>query len=259
MAKKKSQKAISLLTCVVGTLPNFFSLILPAEAQDNTNNTSLQSVLLEWSNQNDPDFSQDGRPQDTAGGASRSGCQAENNLPLTALVPEASVAKTLAASPTFWFYVPHTLTSENTIEFVLKNGQDDYVYQTKFVDEISPGIVSVSLPPSVTLKVHQNYDWYFLIYCAPQNQKKFAYVNGSLQRVKLPDLQKKLKSATPMESLVIYATEKLWYDAATNLARQAIANPEAEAVRNDWHTLLQSVGLEKLATQPFVDCCSVKE
>lgn len=251
-------KVVFISASIAAIITNFLSWVLLAEAKDNTKNTSLQSVVLEWSNQNNPDFSQDGRPKRSAGGASRNGCQAQASLPLTALIPETTVAKTLIAAPTFWFYVPHALTPKHTIEFVLKNERDDYVYQTKFVKEISPGIVSLPLPPSVNLKVNQNYDWYFLIHCAPQNNKRFAYVNGTIRRVK-PNLPNKLKTTTPEERLFFYATEKLWYDALTNLAQRAIAKPQDKALQNDWVTLLQSVDLGKLTDKPFVPCCSVKE
>ena len=256
--KRSFPKVVFISASIMAIVTNFLGLVLLAEAKDNTKNTSLRSVVLEWSNQNDPDFSQDGRPKDTAGGASRNGCQVKDSLTLTALMPETSVAKTLAADPTFWFYVPHALTAKHTIEFVLKNDRDDYVYQTKFVEKISPGIVSLSLPPTVTLKVDRDYDWYFLIHCTPQNNKRFAYVNGTIRRVK-PNLTNKLKTTTPEERLFFYATEKLWYDAVTNLAQRAIANPQNKSLKNDWHTLLQSVGLEKLAEKPFIPCCSARE
>ena len=214
---------------------------------------SLQSIPLEW-NHNSPDFSEDGRPKRTAGGASRSGCQNKSNLPLTALIPNTSVALTAAKSPTFWFYLPYTLTPKHSVEFVLKDSQDKYIYRTKLTGkETSPGIVGLRLPTTVSIDAEQDYNWYFLVYCQPQNPAKFIYLSGSLRRIDRPYLNSSLKFPSPKERLYFYATEGLWHDAVTHLAEQMRANSQDAAIQNDWAGLLQSVGLEELAKEPFVD------
>ena len=219
----------------------------------------LQSIPLEW-NHNSPDFSEDGRPKRTAGGASRGECQNKDNLSLTALIPDLPVALTAANSPTFWFYLPYTLTSEHSIEFVLKDSQDKYIYRTKFTDKkILPGIVGLNLPAKVNIEPLQKYSWYFLVYCQPQNINKFVYVSGSLQRIDRPLLNSSLKFPSLKERLHFYANEGLWYDAVTYLAEQMKANPQDIVVQKDWQALLKSVGLEELASKPFIACCSLKE
>lgn len=213
---------------------------------------SLQSIPWEWENHNSPDFSGDGRPKRTAGGASRNECQ-KSDLPLTALIPDTSVALTAAESPTFWFYLPYTLTPQHSVEFVLKDSDDNYIHQTKFNKATSPGVISLRLPPNVTIDAEQNYHWYFLVYCQPQNPAKFVYVSGSLRRVENSYLNSSLKSPSSEELLHFYVTEGLWHDAVTHLAEQMKANPQNTAIQNDWETLLQSVGLEELANKPFGD------
>jgi len=218
----------------------------------------LQSIPLQWSNQEEPDFSGDGRPRKREGGGSRGECLVKNKPPLTALVPTTNLGLTVVESPTFWFYVPYTLTPEHSVEFVLKDG-DNYVYKSKFSGrEIPLGVVSLHLPSTVSLEANKNYDWYFLIYCDSQNKNKFVSVNGLVRRVERPDLKSQLDSATPQERLILYATEGIWYDALDEIAERRRASPDDDNLKNDWASLLQSVGLEKLVPEPIVECCSSK-
>lgn len=211
------------------------------------------------SNHDDPDFSDLGRPRRRKGGGSRGECLVKNKPPLTALVPTTNLGLTVAESPTFWFYVPYTLTPEHSVEFVLKDG-NNYVYKTNFPGMgTPPGVVSLRLPSTVPLKADKNYDWYFLIYCDSQNKDKFVFVNGLVRRVERPNLKKQLESATPQKRIILYAAEGIWYDALTSLAERRRAYPQDDKLNDDWAGLLQSVGLEKLAPEPLVPCCSPKK
>lgn len=209
------------------------------------------------SSQEEPDFSDVGRPQKREGGGSRGECLVKDKPPLTALVPTNNLGLTLA-NPTFWFYVPYTLTPEHSVEFVLKDG-NKYVYKTKKFPGrgTPPGVVSLHLPSTVALKADNDYDWYFLIYCDSQNKDRFVFVNGLVRRVERPDLKSQLQSATSQERVTLYATEGIWYDALASLAELHRAYPQNDKLNDDWAGLLQSVGLEKLASEPFVSCCSL--
>ena len=184
--------------------------------------------------------------------------------PLTALVPvyetpnsRLSWGLTTAERPTFWFYVPYTLTPEHSIEFVLKDEQENYVYKTKFPGRgTPPGIVSFRLPSSISLKVAQDYDWYFLIYC--HSSTPSSSVNGLIRRVERPELKSQLDSATPQERFLLYAHEGIWYEALRELAEFRHANPENKKLNDEWANLLQSVGLGHLAPEPLVRCCSAE-
>jgi hypothetical protein len=213
----------------------------------------LQSIPLQWSNQEEPDFSGDGRPRKREGGGSRGECLVKNKPPLTALIPTTNLGLTVVESPTFWFYVPYTLTPEHFVEFVLKDG-NNYVYKTKFSGrEIPPGVVSLRLPSTVSLEARKNYDWYFLIYCDSQNKNKFVSVNGLVRRVERPNLKNQLQWAIPQERLIVYASQGIWYDALNEIAERRRTSPEDDNLKNDWESLLQSVGLKKLALEPIVE------
>lgn len=177
---------------------------------------------------------------------------------LTALVPvyQASDSQlvwglTTSANPTFWFYIPHALTPQNEIEFVLKDSQDNYTYKTKFSGKkTQSGIVNLTLPPTVSLSSNRDYTWYFLIYCGSRTPA--SYVNGLIRRVERPNLEKQLQAATLREQVALYAEQGIWYDAVSELAKLHRNDVQNVKVDRDWKSLLGSIGLEDLASEPFI-------
>jgi hypothetical protein len=98
------------------------------------------------------------------------------------------------------------------------------------------------------------YKWYFIIDCDPDAP---PVVEGWVQRVAPnPTLASQLQKATPQQRVALYAANGIWHDALTNLAELRSANPGDDTFSNDWASLLQSVGLEAIATEPIVECCT---
>ncbi|MFE1746973.1 DUF928 domain-containing protein [Coleofasciculus sp. H7-2] len=214
------------------------------------------------------------------GGASRGGtCPAViGEEPLTALVPaterslnegqsgnsglktfESVWALTAAESPTFWYYVPYALTSDLPVEFILQDDQGNNVYKTKFIaSQKQPGVVKVRLPATVApLEVGKMYRWFFMIDCDPDAP---PLVEGSVQRIApSATLKSQLQKATPRERVVLYAKQGIWHDALTALAELRIANPKDAALTADWVSLLNSGGLEAIAQEPVIDCCTAQQ
>ncbi|OUL25469.1 hypothetical protein BV372_27745 [Nostoc sp. T09] len=197
----------------------------------------------------------------TAGG--KRGCESMQKQPaisqekfLTALVPvyqppnaELVFGLTTISHPTFWFYVPYKTTS--AAEFVLQNQAGQTVYQNPVSLSGTPGIVSVSLPSTASsLKIGDRYHWYFNIYCNPQQPPVF--VDGWIKRIE-PNtaLKSQLEKATPKQRVALYATHGIWYELVTASAELRRLEPK----RNDWAKILQSVGLNDIASEPIVDCC----
>ena len=207
-----------------------------------------------------PDFFSDvGRPTDRTGGGSRGPCSSPDMPPLTALTPKNSTGLTLSRSPSFWFYIPYTLSSDHLIEFVLKDEYDNTIYTTRSTGtEIAPGITSLYLPSDVVLEVNNDYEWYFLVYCDAHNLERFVYVNGIVRRVERPDLETLLASTPSQDHAGLYAGEGIWYDALTQLAEQLRSTTQDGHLNGDWLSFLQSVGLEHLASASFIECCSIE-
>ena len=193
--KKQWAIAKCALSGLTFTIASFISYASPISAQSAGNlNELLSSGQANFSF---PDFSDTGRPHRRVGGGSRGPCRIADNPPLTALAPYNSAGLTVTEAPTFWFYIPYTLTPEHSVEFVLKTN-DDEVYKTRFSgNETTPGIVNLDLPSTVSLETDKNYNWYLLVYCDPQNQNRFVYVEGLVRRIERPDIESQLETATP--------------------------------------------------------------
>jgi hypothetical protein len=207
-----------------------------------------------------------GAPGSRGEGASR-GCTA-GSQPLMALVPEQTLSATSGAAPVtqvwgltstahprFWFSVPYDAVKVSAIEFVLQNDQDQTIYRTPVPVPSTPGIVSVQLPSTVDgLEPNQPYHWFFKVrvLCKLDQPTTLDYVEGWIQRTPLdPELGARLAQAAPQQQAALYAENGIWYDALTTLAELKLAQPEDQAIAQDWTELLKSVGLENLATQPL--------
>ncbi|MGD1897510.1 MAG: DUF928 domain-containing protein [Phormidesmis sp.] len=219
-----------------------------------------------------------GRPGGrSSGGASRGSCDTPNQLPLTALVPvtpsatanslsetdlatattESVFSLTSQANPTFWFYVPYTL-SETPIEFVLQDEQNNTLYQTRFTGNSESGIVSIALPEEATqLETNTLYHWYFMAFCDDNNP---AFVEGWTERTSLePALSAELEQyrSDPRAQAALYAQNGIWQEAITLLGQQYYAERENANTLEDWNNLLESAALGDFGQQPLTDCCGL--
>lgn len=196
------------------------------------------------------EFSDVGRPRRRQGGGSRGSCLIADRPPLTALVPDSSTGFTLAQSPSFWFYLPYSLTDRHSIEFVLKDSQDNLVYsQTISGQDAAPGMFNLRLPESIALDTNQSYEWYLLVQCDAENQERFVFVNGAIRRLERPDLQQQITTLNPIDRTSFYTRENLWYDAIDSAASQLQSTPQRNGVYESWMTLLESIGLTELASE----------
>ncbi len=199
------------------------------------------------------------------GGASRGTCSAVA-LPLTALVPFTKQPSrtdgeevtyvwglTTFSNPTFWFFTPYENGSTHPAEFVLQDLDGNDVYRTKVVLPNQPGVLGIRLPSNVaTLQPDTSYHWYFKVYCGQQKVGAPIFVEGIIQRVALDGtVAKQLKTASPRQKADLYAANGIWYDALTILAELRVAHPQDSRLVSDWQSLLQSVGLESVATAPL--------
>lgn len=206
-------------------------------------------------------------------GAGRRGCMtsdrnlAYNSKQLTALVPITASARskvvwglTTATHPTFLFYVPYRAQDVHSAKFVLRTTDDQLVYQTRVTLPQSPGVISLSLPQSVTaLAEGKPYHWYFNIYCA-ERKPPTAVVHGWVQRKTVTlTLQQQLAQATPQGRSELYFANGIWYDAVTTLADLHHRNPNDIRLAQQWAEVLEFVGLDAIASEPISSCCNMMQ
>jgi len=198
-----------------------------------------------------------GLPGRREGGGTRSGSCAVGQPTLTALTPDKNFGQTLSSYPTWFWYVPQT--SAQAAEFVLLDNTNREVYKATFQIASNPGIISLTLPAHsnlAPLSVGQDYHWYFSLVCDRQDRSADVYTEGWIQRIQ-PDsaLVQQLESAAEGDRPELYATNGIWYDAASSIADLRRLQPNNSTYRDQWNELLRSVELENLAAQPLVQCC----
>ena len=197
------------------------------------------------------------------GGARRGGDCPSASTELTALAPETKGAtqtlpetyvggSTTTEHPTFWFYVPQSLTADLTAEFILQDDTGQTIYQTTSADfpvsEQTPGIVSIVLPStSAPLAIGKTYQWYFKLSCGTEAP---ISVQGGIERVAVkPELANQLANASPQKQASLYWENGIWYDAVTILAQLYRTNPTDTTIKSVWNNLLRSIGLEDITTR----------
>ncbi len=174
---------------------------------------------------------------------------------LTPLVPKDQVGLTFSARPSFFLFVPSG--GPKTIDFLLLNDDgSEIIYQNVITLTSSPGVVRFDLPTDApALKSGKQYYWYFTLNCDPaKGPSGNPSVEGWIERV-APDatIAKQLAQAKPGDRPAIYAESGIWFETLTSLADLRQKTPGDGKLVEDWQTLLKSVGLEAVATEPLVE------
>jgi len=185
--------------------------------------------------------------------------------PLTSLLPvksaQANLGLTVAAYPTFFYYLPETSTRQ--VEFLLVDEEERELYSTTLAVSGEPGVIGLSLPSDEgipPLEVGRSYHWYFSIVCNPGefDKSRDPIVEGWIRRVELSStlLAEKLEGATLRDRAALYAADGIWYETISTLAELRQTNPGDRALASTWSNLLHSVGLGHIAQESLVPCCT---
>ncbi len=196
------------------------------------------------------------------GGGGKSDCPVAE-LPLTALVPKTDQSvegQTIAARPTFWFYVPYTSADKFSAQFSLQDKQGREIYTITRTLPQSSGIMSIRMPPTAPpLQVNQSYRWTLQLPCSTPAVSVWGWV----QRVETPAaIRSKLSTLSSPQKAALFAENGFWFDALTEVGLARRANPQDAAIANAWVSLLtqakldlapqNQAKLEEIARQPIV-------
>lgn len=264
-----SKKTALLLTPLVAsmlTLGGAGSLLLARPAMAQTASPAPWSELLNWVQRKTQKNTTAARPSSSLvsfvppagtlpanreGGASRGGLCPVGSKRLTALVPKSNLGLTIAARPSFMFYVPPTQSQE--MVFTLTDSRGVEIFE-KSLTPSGVGVMRVDMPQNLSgLEVGKNYAWSVVVRCNPNDPSGDLYAAGWVQRVApSAELRSDLARIEPGDRPYIYASAGLWYETLSSLAELRQANPTSEALKQDWVNLLQSADLTKVAEEPLV-------
>ena len=237
--KNKSTSLLSLLMMLNIIL---VSLAAPASAEKRTTQN------------NSSDY---GLPTNRRDGGSRGGndtCVRDSNSSLVALIPEETVGINASASPKLFFYVPK-VKEQKTLEFVLRNEQDELIYEA-FLTTEGEGVISIDVPADVQASLdqkEQNYHWYLSMICNSKQRSRDIVVEGWMRQSAVDVATKKeLDNIDSVAQAELYHEQGFWFDALSVLADNHQSEAEQPMIRAKWSELLESVGLEEVAAAPFI-------
>lgn len=199
----------------------------------------------------------DGKPADTAGGASRGvGC-VSRQIPtscVTALIPATQSGLTLVERPTFFVYIPQGAGKQAF--FSLTDSEGNYQYQKKISLKETDVIISFKLPDDApALEVGKSYTWALIVAGSQGIQPDSPGVTGEVKRIAAtPELNTQLQNAkTPTELAAVYGKASLWFDMMVVLAEQKRLDPSNETLKDAWNKLLTTEGVDvTVASKPLL-------
>lgn len=258
MTKQKSWLSpLTLFSCALSLeLVIVPSLLTKVQAQQDLPNEAeaISSSLFAGVTFNPP---RDGKPDDTAGGASRgNGCPQELlNIGgcITPLMPGTNKGLTVSDRPTFLFYLPETSAKE--IFFSLADENNNNHYQTKITLNGKSGIVSFQLPNNApTLEIGKNYKWTFVLIGAQGLRPDSPGVQGQIRRIKANSaMNSQLQKATLLERAALYGKNGIWFETVLMLAEAKRLQPSDATIASNWQELLKLAGLEAIASKPLLN------
>lgn len=179
-----------------------------------------------------------------------------------AIMPSNNLGLTAQAKPTLLFYLPE-ISANRTLEFVLRDQNDQLVYSKTVTTNGDDGIIRLNLASSEmkALEIGQNYRWYFSLICNPNDRFQDITSYGWIRRVdRVASLPKAAEPENRLEAGKSYAEAGLWLDALATvdqLRRYQSSRPQATTLWQEWlrdPTIdLPALGQESLIASPFTD------
>ena len=190
------------------------------------------------------------------GGAARGNCNADGTtkIDVIALMPNTNIGLTVAEKPTLLFRVSKTSVQE--AKFKLLNEKGDTIIYEKNLPLTNTGDVrSFTLPADApALEIGKEYQWELVVNCDPDDPNGNPRVRTAIKRVQPSStLVSKLAQAKLSDRPDLYAQEGIWIDALSTLAQLRVANPNDSELKEEWISLLESVGLQEIAKMPVMD------
>ena len=184
-----------------------------------------------------------GLPDGTLGGGSRSGSACNSQEPLVAFVPDSHVLKTTESATTLWFYLPDSEILTDA-ELIVYDEQGNAVVDTTFsVSEQSGllGINLISMTEERQLDLEKDYRWFFSLIC-PDDRAADISVDGWVQSTALsPSFMNEISAAPPLEQAGLYVQEGLWSEAMLLLMHSQQEQVATPSRVEGWDSIIQAI------------------
>ena len=189
------------------------------------------------------------------GGAARGSCRADSTarVNVVALMPNTKIGLTVAQKPTFLFRISKTSVKEAQFNLLNETGEKT-IYSKSFPLTNTGDVISFTLPyDAPALETGKEYQWEVVVNCDPDDSSSNPRVRMAIKRVEpSATLVSKLAQAQPNELPDLYAQEGIWIDSLSTLAKLRMKNANDAELKEEWISLLDSVGLKDIALLPVI-------
>lgn len=196
-----------------------------------------------------------GAPKSTSDGASRSSFVPNNSL--ISLMPKEQVGLTFDERPTFYWHISEIDTRKAT--FILVDDNEDVVYEKNVTLPQKPGYFAFTLPAEAPgLKVDRRYQWFLELNSSSLTDESVT-TEGWVKRTQ-PSLavRIKLNQLEPKYRSKVYADAGIWHNTISNVAQQRCIAPNDSTTTRYWNQLLNSVGLNEVASASMNNVCTAQ-
>jgi hypothetical protein len=187
------------------------------------------------------------RPSSRTNGTGSRGCNTNGKPPeLTLLVPDDHDGQTVAARPTFFWYLENASAAKFTL---VEPGVPTPLIE-KTVEASKPGIMSFTMAADAPeLAIDKDYRWTVSVLCNPNRSSEVITFTQSFVRRVTPsdELAQELAGAkTDADRARIYAKNGKWYDALAAYEKAVAQDP---SLRNEMLSVLDEVKLNGVTNQ----------
>jgi Domain of Unknown Function (DUF928) len=186
-----------------------------------------------------------GAPKTTTGAATRDlHCLADpsdpNKKTTSPILPQSNYGLTISNRPEFLIFNKSKSTAKQMF-LSLESEDGEQVYQTFLPVSSEVGFVTINFPSQApNLVVNKKYKWTMAFICGKALRPDSPAITGWIQHIsKSPDLTAKLKAASPVDRVVIYGENGIWYDMINEFNRLQKQTPNNQTLSKAWDKLLK--------------------
>lgn len=195
-------------------------------------------------------------PKETRGGGTRGSCAEiyeHSAQGIMGLIPDSNYGLTLADHPTFFVYIPET--DIRSVFFSLKDETGAVHYEAFVPVSGNAGILQLEIPDEIPpLEVGAVYQWGVALPCSGRIQVSSPFITGWVKRITIDDSElRDVAQSSSLAQAFLYGEHGIWYDMIATLAGLRQLYPDDTSVISGWENVLNSVELESIAPEPFVD------
>lgn len=171
-----------------------------------------------------------------------------DKLPYLCLLVPEHVGLTTNDQPCLYYFMSNS--TEYPVEFTIIEKRGVYpLIESRIRSTKQPGIHAICLSDyGVRLKKGIQYRWFVALVPDAQHRSKDALAAGAIELVDLQnDLKTRLHKSSETEIPYVYAEAGIWYDALSALSLLIKKEPRNKMLRKERASLIEQVGLERVA------------